>query len=188
MKNNAIDTGISRTQWISLGVFLLAIAVVTVVFFRGLGRDPQALDLMTAGKPIPDFSLPNLLAESHLSRADLTTDQGFYLMNFWGSWCPACYDEHTFLMALGKKHALYGVNWKDDKADALAFLQNLGNPFKQIIVDKHSELAINMGVYGAPETFLITADGVIIHRYAGPLDDALWQSEFVPIINQLETN
>lgn len=168
------------------GVFLALMAV----FAAGLKNDPNELDLVVKGEKIPAFSLPALTLNASETRlithADLTTDKPYYLVNFWGSWCPACYQEHPYLMQLSQTETIYGVNWKDEPAAALGFLQKGGNPFKQVIVDDNSLLAIGMGVYGAPETFLIAADGTIIYRHAGAMSAEVWQHDFLPKIKGLK--
>lgn len=166
------------------GVFV----VLMVLFAAGLRNDPNALDLVIKGEKIPAFSLPTLALDSNdrtMTNKDFSTDKPYYLVNFWGSWCPSCYHEHPYLMKLGQTVTIYGVNWKDEPLPAKAFLQQGGNPYQQVVVDNHSELAIGMGVYGAPETFLLAADGTIIYRHAGAMSAAVWQRDFVPYIEKL---
>lgn len=159
-----------------------------IIFALELHTNPNKLDLATKDTKIPHFSLPALLEDTEqieLTNTDLTSDKPYYLVNFWGSWCASCYAEHSYLLQLAQTQTIYGVNWKDERDNALRFIQRGGNPFTKIIVDAHSELAIGMGVYGAPETFLVTADGTIVYRYAGAMNASVWQEEFVPRINQL---
>lgn len=165
-----------------LGFVFIALMVV---FAMGLNNNPNVLDLATKGQKIPAFNLPALQDNRPLTLQSLRTKKPYYLINVWGSWCPACYQEHPYLMQLAQQETIYGVNWKDNRDDALAFLKKGGNPFKAIIVDDHSVLAIGMGVYGAPETFLIAADGTIHYRHAGPLTEKIWQAEFLPYIERL---
>lgn len=167
-------------------LFVLVFGGLMGLFVMGLGSNPNELDLATKGKKIPRFSLPALLSDNLLGNADLTSDKGYYLVNFWGSWCSSCYTEHPYLLQLSQREILYGVSWKDERAAGIRFLKSGGNPFKKIIVDNNSVLAIGMGVYGAPETFLISSDGTIMYRYAGPMNERVWQDEFVPKIKQLE--
>lgn len=174
-----------KNQWLG-GFFALIFLGLLTLFAFGLGHNPNALSLATKGSKIPAFSLPALLADKTLTNADLTAKQPYYLVNFFGSWCPSCYEEHPYLIQLSRHETLYGINWKDAPADGKHFLQNGGNPYDEIIVDAHSVLAIGMGVYGAPETFLIRADGTIVYRYAGALNERVWQAEFVPRIATLE--
>lgn len=175
-----------KSHYLLAGVIGGAFIILMVIFALGLKNDPNSLDLVVKGEKIPTFSLPALTTEKTLTNADLTTQKPYYLMNFWGSWCPSCYQEHPYLMKLSQNETIYGVNWKDDRAAALAFLQQGGNPFQATIVDDNSLMAIGMGVYGAPETFLIAADGTIIYRHAGPMSDAVWTRDFLPRIAELE--
>lgn len=170
---------------IGLSIIGLFVALV-LLFAKGLTSDPGELDNVTVENPVPSFSLPTLFSEKIIDNSDFVTDKSYYLMNFWGSWCPSCYDEHPLLMELSKDHTFYGVNWKDETDNAQKFINERGNPFAEIVVDDNSVLAIGMGVYGAPETFLIKKDGTIIYRLAKPLDMGLWNAEFIPRINQLE--
>lgn len=158
------------------GAFLF----LMTIFAAGLKNNPNELDLVVKGEKIPAFSLPALQGDKVVTNANFTTDKPYYLVNFWGSWCPECYVEHPFLMTLSQTTTIYGVNWKDEKAEALNFLQKGGNPYRQIVADNSSVLAIGMGVSGAPETFLIAADGTIIYRHAGALNADIWQRDFLP--------
>lgn len=163
-----------------------AFVILMAIFAAGLKNNPNELDLAVQGEKVPEFALPDLSdSEKSLTNADLGTDKPYYLVNFWGSWCPSCYQEHPYLMQLSQTETIYGVNWKDERGGALEFLQNGGNPFTKIVVDDHSVLAIGMGVYGAPETFLIAADGTIIYRHAGAMSETIWQHDFLPKIKEL---
>ncbi len=164
------------------GVFLALMAV----FSLGLSNNPNELDLVVKGEKIPEFSLPALMTDEVITQADLKTDKAYFILIFFASWCPSCYQEQSFLLALSRTVPLYGVNWKDERQAGQNFIRDMGNPFKKIIVDSESELAINLGVYGAPETYLIQNDGTILYRYAGVLDKKVWDKEFVPRISRLE--
>ncbi|MGY0399996.1 MAG: DsbE family thiol:disulfide interchange protein [Ostreibacterium sp.] len=163
------------------GVFI----ALMITFAAGLKNDPNALDLVTKGEKISQFSLPLLTSDKLFTNNDFKTDKPYYLINFFGSWCPECYKEHSYLMQLSKTETIYGVNWKDTRRDGLAFIQKMGNPFNTILVDANSELAIDLGVYGAPETFLISKDGTILFRHISALDEEVWQRDFIPKIKAL---
>ncbi len=172
-------------------VFLSSLIVVIfisiiILFTKGLSNNSQELQLITKGKKITEFSLPSLTSDKLITNKDLTSKKPYYLVNFWGSWCDSCYEEHPYLLELSKTETIYGVNWKDSKDDGLSFINKGGNPFKEIIVDNNSLLAIGMGVYGAPETFLIKADGTILHRFVGRLDKKIWEKEFVSKIKAIK--
>ncbi len=168
------------------GIIILGFVAIIALFANGLDKNSQKLQLATKNQKIIEFNLPDLLSDKFITLSELKSSKPYYLVNFWGSWCPACYQEHNFLLELSKKETIYGINWKDKKQDALAMMNDYGNPFTRIIVDDDSILAIGMGVYGAPETFLVKADGTILHRYAGPMDNKIWEDEFVPIIKEIE--
>ncbi|MBS9777512.1 MAG: DsbE family thiol:disulfide interchange protein [Gammaproteobacteria bacterium] len=169
-----------------LGLFFAALFCSLIgLFALGLNNDPNKLRLATKGNKIPEFSLPSLFSGELITNKDLVSTKPYYLINFWGSWCPSCYEEHPYLMNLQRSETIYGVNWKDETPAAKSFIKRGGNPFSKIIIDNDSTLAIGMGVYGAPETFLITSDGIILHRYAGAMNSTVWQKEFLPKIKQL---
>lgn len=165
---------------------LLAFGLLVVAFIAGLSRDPAKIPSAMIGQQLPEFALPDLyVPENTITRDDLLGDA--YIINVFGSWCVACRVEHGFLNALSETNSIkiVGLNWRDKRPDALAWLENLGDPYTQIIVDKQSDLAINLGVTGAPETYLIGADGVIWYKYVGPLSPDIWQKAFLPILHEM---
>jgi len=134
-------------------------------------------------KPAPDFSLPLLgQAEVIVSKTDLLGTT--YLLNVWASWCAACRVEHPFLNDLASSGLLpiYGLNWKDPETDAINWLQALGNPYQLILYDFEGNTAIDFGVYGAPENFLIDADGQIRYKHVGVLTQQILETEILPIL------
>lgn len=148
---------------------LLAFAALAVLFGSRLGENSDALPTALAGKPLPAFSLPTLDG-GRMSAADL---HGPLLLNVWATWCPSCYEEHPYLLELQKRGvAIVGLNYKDDVAAARDFLAERGSPYRQVIVDADGSLGIDLGVYGAPETFVIDAQGRIVNRIVGVLDEA----------------
>lgn len=164
--------------------------IVLISFFAlGLGKNPQQLDAVREGSSISSTSgininLPDLYSGATVTAADLP--DGYFLLNVWGSWCPACHQEHPYLMQLGKRIPIIGVNWPADNPnehqDAKRLLAQAGNPYQRVIIDDNGSLIIDLGVYGAPETFLIGPDKTILHRYAGPLTPQIWRSQFQPRI------
>ena len=124
-----------------------------------------------------------------LFRSTQTEFQGkVSLLNVWGSWCVACRDEHPVLMQFAASHVIpvYGLDYKDDPQAALDMLSKQGNPYAAIAYDASGDVAINWGVYGAPETFLLDKQGVIRHKYIGPLTQAIIQDDLMPRIQTLE--
>lgn len=160
-----------------LVVFLLLVAVLV----NGLGKDPSRLPSPLIGKPAPQFELPSL---TDPGKTIGTADFGGQpvLLNVWATWCVGCRQEHGFLMQLAAAKAIpiYGLNWRDNGAEALRFLEQLGDPYVDSAFDRDGRVGIDWGVYGAPETFLIGADGTVVYKHLGPLNEALWQEYFVP--------
>jgi cytochrome c biogenesis protein CcmG/thiol:disulfide interchange protein DsbE len=167
--------------WIPLAVF----AALVVVFGYALKRAPEKQFVASAmiGKPAPDFVLPDLLQPG--GSIDSTQFKGrWVLLNVWGTWCVECRAEHAQLLAIkdSGKASLIGLNYKDDDDAARQWLQELGNPFDAIAVDKEGRAAIDYGVYGAPETFLVNPQGTIVHKVVGVLTPGLWQGTLLPLI------
>ncbi len=165
---------------------LVVFGLMVVVFWLGLGRDPSVVPSPLIGKPAPAFSLPRLdNPEETLSNADLRGQ--VTLINVWGTWCVGCRQEHDTLLAIAESGEvpIYGLNWKDDTLQARAWLQRLGNPYAATGVDADGRAAIDWGVYGAPETFLIAADGTVVYKHIAPLSLDIWQREFLPRIREL---
>lgn len=161
---------------------LAAFALLVVVLFVGIQRSglKGVIDSPLIGRPAPDFVRPNLLDASR--PFDSRTMRGrWYALNVWGTWCPGCRDEHDVLLAAQAegKLPIIGLDWKDEDAAALAWLADLGNPYEIVAVDRDGRVAVDYGVYGAPETFLIDPAGVIRHKHVGPLTPEVWQREFV---------
>jgi len=138
------------------------------------------------GQPVPEFALPSLQHEqSTITQASLTGE--VQLLNVWASWCGICKSEHEYLKQLVSQQAIaiVGLNYRDDRQAALGVLKQSGNPYRQVIYDPQGALALDLGVYGTPETYLIDKNGVIRHRYVGALTPTIWQQQFAPRIEQL---
>ena len=165
-------------------VLLIAAFVgLIAVFSIGLQRDPGALPSTYIDKQAPLVDLPGLRnPEDRLDNARLRGQQS--LVNVWATWCVGCREEHPFLMALAGRDILpiYGINWRDQRADALRWLEQYGDPYVVSGFDGDGRTGIDWGVYGAPETFLIDVDGTVLHKHLGPLTEAIWQRDFVPLL------
>ncbi|NND53491.1 MAG: DsbE family thiol:disulfide interchange protein [Gammaproteobacteria bacterium] len=162
---------------------LLIFAGMIALFMNGLTRDPTIVESPFIGKPAPAFELPNLFNPNETMRhTDMFGEVSMF--NIWASWCPGCAQEHELLMALGTQSdvPLYGLNWKDERPAALKWLEQRGNPYKAVAVDRNNITGIDWGVYGAPETFLLDADGIILYKLVGPMTPEIWLNEFVPRI------
>ena len=162
---------------------IVAFALLLVVFVIGLDRDPTFVPSPLIGKPVPEFELPRLnYPDQRVTDVDLHGQ--ISVLNVWATWCSGCRQEHETLnkiAALGVV-PIYGLNWKDDPKLAQEWLSQLGNPYVATGFDGDGRVAIDWGVYGAPETFLIDAEGVILYRHISPLTMETWESEFMPRI------
>ncbi len=174
---------------IKLRVLLpLAVFSVMVAFFAvGLALNPRLVPSPLIEKPAPDFQLPELHDPERI--IGLTDLKGrVSLLNVFASWCVACRQEHPLLMGLSASGAIpiYGLNYKDERSDAIAWLDELGNPYRAIAADRDGRVGIDWGVYGVPETFVIDRKGIIRHKHIGPLDSAALQQTVLPLIRQLQ--
>ncbi len=163
-------------------ILLLPLALflgVAVFLYRGLFLNPQELPSALIDKPVPAFSLPDLKDEQRLiTEKDL---KGPALVNVWATWCPTCKAEHQMLNQLAKAGVvIHGVNYKDDSVAARQWLKDYLDPYQVNVADPQGSLGINLGVYGAPETFLIDAQGIIRHKYVGAIDERVWREELAP--------
>src|SRR5215813_4619830 len=171
----------------------LALFIGLVVFLLiGLHRDPHEVPSPLINKPAPAFQLPQLQdATKSVSTQDMRGK--VYLLNFWGSWCIACRDEHPLLVQYSKQNVvpIYGIDYKyandntDERVAAKQFLQELGNPYTMVIYDADGRTSIDYGVYGAPESFLIDKNGVIRFKQIGPITEDVWNNKIVPLAKQL---
>ncbi|KTT59500.1 thiol:disulfide interchange protein [Pseudomonas oryzihabitans] len=158
---------------------LLAFLVLAGFLYRGLYRDPQVLPSALVGQPFPAFSLPSVLDERLFSRQDLLGRPA--LVNVWGTWCVACREEHPVLNRLKTQGVvIHGVNYKDDNASARRWLAEFHDPYQLDIRDDEGRLGLDLGVYGAPETFLIDAQGIVRYRHVGVVDQRVWDEELGP--------
>lgn len=161
-----------------------AIFLVLVGFFvAGLYRDPSAIPSPLIGKPAPAFALPAV--EDMTQTVSLEQYKGkVWVLNVWGTWCPGCHQEHGLLLEIAKENVvpLVGLNWKDDLTLARQWLSQLGDPYVATAFDADGRVGIDWGVYGAPETFLVDAQGQVIFKHIAPLTREIWQQEFLPRI------
>lgn len=166
----------------------LAVFVVLLVFLGvGLTLNPREVPSPLIDKPAPAFSLSQLHeADKTLTPADLKGK--VWLLNVWASWCVSCRQEHPLLVELGKSNVvpIYGLNYKDQRPDALKWLDQFGNPYTASIVDADGKVGIDYGVYGVPETFLIDKEGVIRYKQIGPITPQVLQEKLLPMIRSLQ--
>ncbi len=162
--------------------------VVLVVFLAvGLNRDPTRVPSPLIDKPAPTFALPLLKnPDQTLTHRDLQGEVS--LINVWASWCGGCYEEHPILVALARSHQvpIYGLNYKDQRAKAMEWLEEYGDPYAAIAFDENGRVAIDWGVYGAPETFVVDRQGIIRYKHIGPLTAEVVQDTILPLVSRLQ--
>ena len=162
---------------------LIVFAILVIFLGIGLTLNPREVPSALIGKPAPEFELPLLLSEGSFSNKDLIGH--ITLVNVWASWCFACRQEHETVKFLSRNGVrIVGLNYKDEANDAKRWLERLGNPYQAIAVDRDGRIAIDWGVYGAPETFLIDQQGIIRHKVIGPLTD---KEKFDGLLAMMET-
>ncbi|MEA3149775.1 MAG: cytochrome c biosis protein CcmG, thiol:disulfide interchange protein DsbE [Gammaproteobacteria bacterium] len=168
--------------------FLLPFAAfiaLAVLFAFGLNpnRDIHALPSPLIGKPAPEFALTDVLDPSR-SVSNAALKGQVYIVNVWGTWCEACRQEHEALLAIAQQRVvpIIGLVYMDKRDAAKQWLEQLGNPYSQVAFDSDGRTAINWGVYGAPETFLVDASGRVVYKFISPMTPQIWQREFLPRI------
>jgi cytochrome c biogenesis protein CcmG, thiol:disulfide interchange protein DsbE len=167
--------------------FVLVFALLGFGIYWSQGHDPREVPSPLIGKPAPAFSLPLLDQPStKLGSAELAGQP--YLLNVFASWCFACRDEHPILMREGKRLGvkLVGFNYKDEPDDAKRWIAQFGNPYDVIIADLPGDVAIDFGVTGAPETFLVDAKGIVRYKYISPITPEIIATELLPRISLLK--
>jgi cytochrome c biogenesis protein CcmG/thiol:disulfide interchange protein DsbE len=167
---------------------LMVLVLLVVAFWYGMQRNPNELPSVLIGRPAPSFTLPTL----HDPRATLS-DEVFRgqvsLFNVWATWCVGCRQEHALLVQFARNSHIpvYGLNWKDDRDTAIRWLEEGGDPYAASGFDAQGKVAIDYGVYGAPETFVIDRQGVIRYRHVGPLTPAALENTILPLVRKLES-
>jgi cytochrome c biogenesis protein CcmG, thiol:disulfide interchange protein DsbE len=171
-----------------LPVALFAIVALYLVLGLSPERDPTLVPSVMIDKPAPDFVLPGLFDDGQgLSNEDLQGQVS--LVNFFASWCVPCRAEHPILLRLAREEGvpLYGIAYKDQPNDSRAWLAELGDPFQRIGVDLSGRTAIDFGVYGVPETYVIDREGRVRYRHVGPLTPAVLEETVLPLIAELRS-
>lgn len=163
---------------------VLLFAALAVLFYFSLGRDTEHLDSPLLGRAMPVFVLPDIDGIER-SAADLRGEP--MLLNVWATWCVACRVEHPFLLRIAEEYAVpvIGLSYKDEAGLARQWLQDLGNPFRFSIDDRQGRLGLELGVYGAPETYLLDAEGIIRYKHVGVIDARIWQDRLWPQLQRL---
>ena len=168
-----------------LAVFLVLAGFLAV----GLKRDPHEIPSPLINKPAPAFKLPRLDAPTQMVSTDDLHGQ-VWMLNVWASWCVACRQEHPLLVDLARSGTVkvYGLNYKDQPADAIGLLQKSGNPYVLSVSDTDGRVGIDYGVYGTPETYLIDRQGVIRFKHVGPLNPQVVERTLLPLIEKLRAS
>lgn len=178
----------SEATWSRFKLFipLLVFALLAAFFWRGLSLDPTRMPSALIDQPAPTFSLPTVLNEQRQVTQDEFKGQ-VSLLNVWATWCISCRVEHPYLVELAERGIpIYGVNYKDDTVKAKQWLKKLENPYVLSVVDSDGRLGIDLGVFGAPETYVIDKQGVIRYKHVGVLDSRIWQETIEPIMLGLQ--
>lgn len=175
---------------LTLFIPLLVCGALGAFLFSSLGKDPQELPSALVGQPFPVFLLEELHdPQRQVSEKDFRGDSEngqVVLVNIWATWCFACRIEHPYLNGLAEQGvAIIGLNYKDRRIAAQEWLLERGDPYQFTIFDPRGTLGIDLGVYGAPETYLVDAQGIIRHRRVGVVDERIWNKEFRELYNQL---
>jgi cytochrome c biogenesis protein CcmG/thiol:disulfide interchange protein DsbE len=179
------------------GLMILPLAIfailAVILYFRLFGSDPSQIPSALINKQVPEFSLPAIAglvgsdnsAAPGFSSADLAGGE-VSIVNVWASWCVPCRAEHPLLTSLGQDFGItiYGINYKDSPENARRFLTQLGNPYRAIGADRDGRASIDWGLYGVPETFIVTGDGVIAYKHVGPLTAEIVTSIILPEIEK----
>lgn len=173
----------AKSLLIPLGIFLGLVAILAVGFKL---KDPHLLPSEMINRPFPDFQLRELHdPERIVTNRDLQGQVS--MVNVWATWCPNCVIEHPELLRISREEdiPIYGIDYNDEAPKAIEWLTRRENPYRLVIVDDQGTLGIDLGVYGAPETFILDANGVIQYRHVGAVTPDVFEDELKPIIEQL---
>jgi cytochrome c biogenesis protein CcmG/thiol:disulfide interchange protein DsbE len=158
---------------ILLFIPLVLFLVLGAIFYLQLGKNTQYMPSALVGEKVPDFTLVSLETDQLVTQEDLP--DGPYLINFWGTWCPACHLEHPFLVELADEGVIIiGIDYKDEQNLAQQWLVQKGNPYANVLMDEIGHFGVDMGVTGAPETFVVDRFGMIVYRHQGVINAQNW--------------
>ena len=169
---------------IPLGVFLVLVAILANGFRL---NDPHLLPSVLIDRPFPEFDMAELHSQGNVTKSVLMGQVS--LVNVWATWCANCLIEHPQLTAIAESGVpLIGINYNDDPEKARRWLKRHGNPYRANIVDNEGKLGIDLGVYGAPETFVVDANGKIKYKHIGVVTEEVWQRTLAPLIEKLKVS
>lgn len=173
---------IKPVHLIPLGLFI----VIAIALKVGLTLSPREIPSALIGKPVPEFTLPPLYEDAESFADEDLKDGKARIVNVWASWCVPCVAEHPILTELTARGiSVYGINYKDKPEDAKLFLRRLGNPFARIGADLDGRAGIEWGVYGVPETFVVTGDGKIVYKTISALTRETVETDLIPLLEEL---
>lgn len=176
-----------KTQRYKLFVPVAVFLILSGLFFFGLTRDPNVVPSALVDRPLPEFTQPSLYPEEgEFTKAQFLGN--ILIVNIWGSWCPPCHLEHPFFLEISETEddiTMVGISYDYSMEEDRLFLEERGNPFDFNVVDFDGSLRIDLGVTGAPETFLVDQNGMILHRHIGAIDSIIWKDTFVPLLEQI---
>ena len=187
---DAANLSIPSHPWTRRIAVLLPLAVfvgLAVFFAIGLTLDPREVPSVLIGKSVPQFALPPVRGR-YLGLATKDLKGEVSLVNVFASWCVACRNEHPLLMQISREGivSVHGLNYKDAPADAARWLDQMGDPYRRTGADLDGRVAIDWGVYGVPETFVVDANGTIAYKRIGPITPDVWNNTMLPLIRSLE--
>ena len=177
----------NKKLFLPLIVFLVLIIAFFVQLQRNAkGDDPKALESALVGKPVPAKILTDLFDENKSYHNEIFQQGKPILLNVWATWCPTCYAEHQYLNELANQGVtIIGIDYKDKTDKAIKWLKDLKNPYQIVLKDEKGAFGLDLGVYGAPETFIVDGKGIIHYRHAGDVNAKVWQEKLKPIYDKL---
>ena len=157
---------------INLSILFIFLTFCFIIFYKGLDNPNSYTPKNNIQKNLPIFKAKDFITNNNINLASVFTEESYYILNIWASWCVPCRKEHPLLMELSKNQSikLIGLNYRDNLSNAKKFINELGNPYTQILIDKDGTLAVEFGAYGVPETFLIDKNKKIIKKFVGPIN------------------
>tara|TARA_R110001592_G_scaffold136104_3_gene352934 strand:+ start:954 stop:1496 length:543 start_codon:yes stop_codon:yes gene_type:complete len=165
-------------------IFIIGAVMLATPLLKG--SDPSKLDSALIGQTVPAFTLQDIYDKNKQYDATIFKGQKM-LLNVWATWCPTCYAEHTYLNKLAKQgFYIVGMNYKDDRKKAIRWLNDLNDPYQISLFDESGMLGMDLGVYGAPETFFIDSQGIIQYRHVGDLNEKVWNGKLLAIYEGME--
>tara|TARA_B100000029_G_scaffold452953_1_gene478456 strand:- start:338 stop:868 length:531 start_codon:yes stop_codon:yes gene_type:complete len=165
-----------KKQLIIIPLIIFSIIILTFFYLLTIQRDPSALPSNLLEKNVPSFKTESLLKD-YMFDSSKEFGNEVVLVNFFATWCKPCVDEHAYIkrFAEEKKIRVIGINYKDNNKRTIQWLKDLGNPYSSVPLDKNGKIAIDWGVYGIPETFVVNSNGVIKHRHVGPITKKIYK-------------